>query len=149
MAVEDAVSLRTITAETMGAICRLEVSDEQDAYVAPNLVSIAQAYFEPRAWLRGVYAGETPVGFVMLREDPERCRYYLWRFMIDARQQGKGYGRAALKLVVEHVRQMPNATELWLSYVEGDASPRDFYRSHGFSETGELKDGEVVMSLTL
>jgi len=99
----DAVSLREVTAETVRAICSLEVSPEQRGYVAPNAVSIAQAHFEPRAWFRAVYAGEQPVGFVMLHDDPEKREYYLWRFMIGAEHQGKGYGRAALDLVVEHV----------------------------------------------
>jgi len=143
------VSLRELTMETMREICRLEVKEEQREFVAPNVFSIAQAYFEPHAWFRGVYAGDTPVGFAMLYENPDGAEYFLWRFMIDAQQQRKGYGRAALGLVVEHVRGLPNATELRLSYVDGDAGPRDFYRAHGFAETGDLEEGEIVMSLPL
>jgi diamine N-acetyltransferase len=141
------VSLRELTAETMREICRLEVREDQRDFVAPNVFSIAQAYFESRTWLRGVYVGDTPVGFAMLYENPDGGQYFLWRFMIDAQHQGKGYGRAALDLVVDHVRGLPDATELRLSYVEGDASPRGFYRAYGFAETGEREHGEIVMSL--
>ena len=60
--VADEVTLREITAETVRAICNLDVAPEQRGYVAPNAVSIAQAHFQPRAWFRAVYAAETPVG---------------------------------------------------------------------------------------
>jgi diamine N-acetyltransferase len=147
--VKPVVSLREVTGETVRAICRLEVRPEQRGFVAPNAVSIAQAYFEPRAWFRAVYADETPVGFVMLHDDPEKPEYYLWRFMIDAEHQGRGYGRAALDLLVEHVRSRPGATDLFSSYVPGDGSPGPFYLRYGFVETGELEEDEVVIRLQL
>ena len=117
--------------------------------MADNAVSIAQAHFSPIAWFRAIYAGETPVGFLMLADEPEKPCYYLWRLMIGAEQQGKGYGRQAVLRLIDHVRTRPGATELLLSYVPGEGCPRDFYRKLGFVETGELDEGEVVMRLTL
>jgi diamine N-acetyltransferase len=145
----EAVTLREITAETVRAICRLEVAPEQRGFVAPNAVSIAQAHFEPKAWFRAVYADEEPVGFVMLFEDIEKPEYYLWRFMVAAEHQGRGYGKRALDLVVEHVRELPGATELRSSYVRGDRGPQGFYLGYGFEETGEVEEGEHVIRLEL
>jgi diamine N-acetyltransferase len=143
------VTLREITAETVRTICALEVAPEQRGFVARNAESIAQAHFEPKAWFRGVYAGETPVGFVMLYDDPGAEEYFLWRFMIAGEHQGKGYGREALDLVVEHVRSRPGAKELRSSYVPGDGSPGPFYLRYGFVETGEVDEGERVIRLDL
>lgn len=143
------VTLREITAETVRAICRLDTRPDQRAYVAPNSFSIAQAHFEPRAWFRAIYADETPVGFVMLIDDPDTPEYFLWRFMIDADHQGKGYGRRALDLVVDYVRGRPGARELRSSYVRGAGGPQGFYRRYGFVETGELEEAEVVIRLDL
>ena len=143
------VTLREITADTVRAVCRLEVAPEQRGFVAPNAVSIAQAHFEPKAWFRAIYAGEEPVGFVMLSVDTETPAYYLWRFMVAAEHQGKGYGRRALDLVVEWLRDLPGATELLSSYVRGDAGPRDFYLGYGFEETGDVEEGEHVIRLEL
>lgn len=143
------ITLREITGETVRAICALEVAPEQRGFVAPNSISIAQAHFEPRAWFRAVYAGEEPVGFVMLFEDTEKPEYFLWRLMVAAGHQGKGYGRGTLDLVVDHVRGLPGATELLTSYVPGDAGPRDFYLRYGFVETGELDGVERVIRLEL
>ena len=143
------VTLREVTADTVRAITKLEVTAEQNQFVAPNAVSIAQAYFEPKAWFRAVYADDEPVGFVMLFDDPDKPEYYLWRFMIAADEQRKGYGRRALELVIEYVRSRPNATELLTSFVPAPGGPEPFYRSFGFVDTGEIEDGEVVVRLTL
>lgn len=143
------VSLREITLENFREIVRLEVAPEQTDFVASNAYSIAEAHFQPHAWTRGVYAGDTPVGFVMLRDDPEKPQYYLWRFMIAAEHQGKGYGKAALDLLVAYVRTRPGATELLCSYVPGDSGPGGFYAKYGFTETGEIAGGENVITLAL
>lgn len=143
------VTLREITGESVRAICALEVAPEQRGFVAPNAISIAQAHFEPKAWFRAVYADDEPVGFVMLFEDAEKPEYFLWRLMVDAGHQGKGYGRRTLDLVVERVRGLPGAAELLTSYVPGDAGPRDFYLRYGFVETGEVEGMERVIRLEL
>jgi len=143
------VSLREVTAETVRTICALEIRPEQRSYVADNALSIAQAHFQPRAWFRAVYAEETPVGFVMLDENCEKEEYFLWRFMIAGEHQRKGYGTRALDLVVERVRGLPGARTLVSSYVPGDDGPRDFYLRYGFVDTGEIVNGEVVISLEL
>ena len=143
------VSLRRINAKTVRAICNLSVSDNQKGFVAPNAVSIAQAYFSKNAWFRAVYADETPVGFVMLYEAPKRGLYYLWRFMIDARYQGRGYGRRALELVIKRVRKMPKAKSLTLSVVRAEDGAERFYGKFGFEFTGKIENGEHVMKLDL
>jgi diamine N-acetyltransferase len=140
------VELREVTAETVREICKLEVAPEQREFVAPNAISIAEAYFQPKAWFRAVFAGDTPVGFAMLYDDPENGTYFLWRFMIAAEHQGKGYGKRALDLLVEYVRNRPEARELLSSFVPGDAGPAGFYRAYGFRETGAVEHGETVIS---
>lgn len=143
-----AVTLREITADTVRAVIRLEVAEHQKQMVAPNAVSIAQAHFEPKAWFRAIYAGDDPVGFVMTYEDPDKPEWFLWRFMIAAEHQGKGYGRAALEQVIERVRGL-GASELRASYVPGEGSPGGFYHRLGFEETGEEDHGESIIRLLL
>ncbi|MYE88861.1 GNAT family N-acetyltransferase [Candidatus Poribacteria bacterium] len=146
---EATVSLREITQETVNSILNLRVAKAQEQFVASNAVSIAQAYFSEEAWFRAIYADETPVGFLMLSDQPDKGEYYLWRFMVDAQHQGKGYGRRALELLIEHVKTRPNAKEFFLSHVPGPGSPEGFYRQLGFEHTGEKAGEELVMKLTL
>lgn len=143
------ITLREVTKETVRVVCNLKVRPDQERFVAPNAISIAQAYFEPHAWFRAIYADETPIGFVMLYDDAEKPEYLLWRYMIAGEHQGKGYGRRAMGLVIEHVRTRPGARELLTSYVPGEGSPGPFYHSLGFVDTGEVDDGENVARLTL
>ena len=144
------VTLREVTRENLRDVLRLKVADDQRGFVADNAWSIAEAHFYPEmAWFRAIYAGETPVGFLMLADEPETQEYFLWRFMIDARYQGRGYGRRALERLVEHVKTRPGATTLGVSYVPGEGSPGPFYHRFGFVDTGEVDEGENVARLDL
>jgi len=143
------VELREVTGETVRAVCLLHVAPDQRGFVAPNAVSFAEAMFERKAWYRAVVADDVPVGFVMLSIDRVEPEVYLWRFMIDQRYQGRGYGRAAIAQVIEHARTVPGATELLVSWALGDGGPEPFYLSLGFEPTGELEDDEVVARLRL
>ena len=143
------VSLREITRETVRSILDLNVAKEQEKLVASNARSIAEAHFAESAWFRAIYAGEMPVGFVMLSEDHDKGEYYLWRFMIDARYQGKGYGTRALELTIQHVKTRPNAKELVTSHVKGNERAGHVYQKLGFRYTGEVYGEELAMKLEL
>jgi len=127
----------------------LEVAEDQGHLVAPNSISIAEAYFEPKAWFRAVYAEDEPVGFVMLYDDPDTPEYYLWRMMIADSHQRKGYGKRVLQLIVDYVRSRPGGTAITVGAVPDEGSPQPFYESFGFVATGEVKSGEVILKLEL
>lgn len=145
------ISLREITAETVREICNLSntLTPPRKFMVAPNAVSIAQAHFSEHAWFRAIYAGDTPVGFLMLYDDPQEAEYFLWRLMIAGPHHGKGFGRQAIRLLVDHVKTRPNATALETSCGQGPGSPEGFYRKLGFERTGETYGKEIGLSLAL
>ena len=149
------VSLREITAETVLAVTRLAVADSQKGFVAPNAVSLAQALFSPEAWYRAICLDDTPVGFVMLEDEsqsippPAHPGIGVWRFMVDARHQGRGIGAVALRQVIEQVRARGCFAELELSYVPGPGCPEPFYLGLGFRHTGRVDGNEVVLALPL
>ena len=155
LSTQNQVSLREITAETVRAVMQLAVADDQNRFVAPNAWSLGQALFSPEAWYRAIYCEEEPVGFVMLSDQSrvvpivENPKVEVWRFMVDARHQHKGIGRAAMRLIIEHVRRRGLFRALGISCVPGEGSPEQFYRSLGFRPTGEVDDGEIVMTLSL
>jgi diamine N-acetyltransferase len=144
-----AVSLRPITDANLRAILRLKVAPAQEQFVAPNPVSLAQAHFEKYAWYRAICAGETPVGFMMLYDNPVKPEYFLWRLMVDARYQGNGFAWRAMQLLIDYVRTRPGATELLVSHGQGEGSPAPFYARLGFQYTGAEDDGELIMRLPL
>lgn len=143
------VTLKQIRAKTLVPVINLDVHPDQANLVATNARSIAQAHYSKNAWYRAIYAGDEPVGFVMLYLDKVSPEYFLWRLMIDKNQQGKGYGYQAMRIVIDFVKTLPKAKELFTSYAPGDGNPSPFYRKLGFKNTGEVMDGEKVMRLVL
>lgn len=141
-------TLREITGDTVRAITKLDVGTDQHGLVAPNAVSIAEAYFEPKAWFRAVYHGDEPAGFVMVWRDPPEQVFYIWRFMVDAAHQGKGVGRRALELLLEEARA-DGASEVTLSVVPGPNSALPFYERFGFEQTGIVHGSEIELRLRL
>jgi len=149
------VTLREVTSQNLGAVLALEVFDEQRNFVASNARSIAQAHFYKEAWFRAIYADDVPVGFLMLHDENLRDEvrqndyYFLWRLMIDKRHQKLGFGRQAVRLLIEHVKQRPNAKTLLSSFRSGQNSPEGFYTKLGFKRTGHEHDGEIEIGLGL
>lgn len=141
-----------ITARTVREICLLSetLNPAQSKMVANNAFSIAQAHFSENAWFRAIYAGDTPVGFIMMHygsdydDGIDEPGAFLWRLMIAGPQQGKGYGRAAIDLLVRHLRSQ-GVTELFTSCGQGEGSPYEFYTRLGFTPTGGWYDDEVEL----
>jgi diamine N-acetyltransferase len=75
--------------------------------------------------------------------------WFLWRLLIDVEHQGRGYGREAVGLVADVVRDN-RAAELLTSYGQGEGGPEEFYRRVGFKPTGERAEkGEIIVALDL
>ena len=147
------VTLREITSHNLHAILELSVAEDQvPAYPRSNAYSIAEAHYPPDndpVWLRAIYAGETPVGFMMTSEAPEKGEYFLWRLMIDQRFQGRGYGRHAVQLLIERIRRTSNPKSLITSHLRVDANSGRFYERMGFKFSRLLKGtDEIEMMLT-
>ena len=146
------ITLRPIDGSNREAVLALTVREDQP-FVAPNDVSLRQAA-ETEAEAPGVarpfaiYADEDLVGFCMFAFNPEdedeEDRYYLWRFMIDQRFQGKGYGQAALDAIIRYFKDN-GADRLYLSTEPENERGLHVYHKAGFRETGVIDDGEAVM----
>ena len=147
---------KRLTAANVLAICKLSetLTPAQRQMVADNAISIAEAHCSEGAWMRAIYAGETPVGFLLLHtgsdyEDGIDCPgVYLWRFMIAGPYQGQGYGRQAMQRLLGQLRAQ-GIPELYTSCGQGQASPEGFYRQLGFTPTGGLYGDEIELLLKL
>ena len=145
------IELRVLTNDNFIGVMNLEVDENQKKFVAPNSVSMAVAHFSNYATMRGIFYGDEPVGFIMLAdpvsgEDEFNGMYFLWRFMIDKNHQGKGYGKKALNLILDYVRNRPNAEYLYSSYEPGENGPEMFYiEKMGFEKTDKMLGDEVMI----
>ncbi len=146
------VRLDPITADNVRPVFDLAVAPDQTRFVASNALSLAEALADYSiAWPRAIVADDEVVGFLMLEIDQEERNgrpFWLWRLMVDAAHQRRGYGRRALDLACDEVRRRGGA-EFFTSWVPGDAGPAGFYLTYGFVPTGEIDDDEIVARLML
>jgi diamine N-acetyltransferase len=151
------VTLREVTDENRRAVLALRVAPGQERFVGTVAGALEDARDIPegKPWYRAIFVNEHPVGFLMLSWNvtPEPPRiigpWFLWKLLIDERHQHRGYGREAVRRVVEIVRAN-GAGELLTSCVPGDEGPELFYRRLGFAPTGDLdENGEIILTLKL
>ncbi len=142
------IEFREITKANVTIIIDLAVNDYQEDQVFSNAISIAQGNYNEKAWFRGIYKGDQPIGFVMLYLNHENKDFGVWRFMIDKNYQGKGYGKASMDLIKKTIKEIaPEATKIGLSYVPKEKGGADeFYRKVGFKDTGKMIGKEKLMS---
>jgi diamine N-acetyltransferase len=148
----DEVRLENVTVRNWRAVAGLKLAPEQKGLVASNLYSLAQSEFDPNAHPRAVYAGKELVGFLMydMWETKERAREAsIYRFMIDLKHQGKGYGRAALARALDEIKAAPGMKKVSIRYVPENPVAKSFYASFGFVEVGQDEDGEIEAELSL
>ncbi len=139
------VTLRPVSRDNISAVCQLRVADDQADFVATNARSIAEAYVEPTFRPFGIYANDELVGFTMYGFDVRVGRWWVVRLMIDARYQGRGYGRRAMELLLPLMLAQEGMDEIVTSFVPGNAPAERLYRSLGFEDTGEIEDDEPVL----
>lgn len=128
----------------------LKVADSQEKYVASSAGILARAYAyrnqRSRAFI--ICADGTPVGLGLYYDLPDMECYDFSQFFIDERYQGKGYGRTAVRMVLDEMRADGKYNRVSLCYVEGNDAARKLYESFGFTET-ERDEDEIVMELLL
>ncbi len=143
------ISLRPVTQENYRQVIQLKVREDQKGFVATNAESLAEAYVFPYRYPLAIYAGETPIGFLLYVYLEERQQHWIFRLMIAAENQGRGYGRTAMRLLIERMHAIPGCNQIYISYEPENDVARKLYGSLGFRITGEIFEGEEVACLDL
>ncbi len=141
------VRLDVVTPADRGAIAALELGQDQHDFVASNRESLAEARRDPDARPRAIHAGDRLVGFLMYEAPEDDDEATIYRFMIDQSVQGRGYGRAALRCVLDEIRSLPHVARVSICYMPQNVAARRLYGSAGFIETGLDEDGEMIAHL--
>ncbi|MFI7003439.1 GNAT family N-acetyltransferase [Nocardia sp. NPDC050175] len=125
------------------------MADEQSGLVATNLYSIAESRFLPGFLTRAVRVAGEAVGFVMYGPDLDDGHIWLYRLMIDKDAQGNGFGAAALRAVIAHVRDDLAAPLIRLGVQQNNERARALYINAGFVPTGEHFGAEEILELRI
>lgn len=143
--------LKTITKDNWIKAISLKVREDQVNFVASNVVSLAQLNFLENFHAKGIYFGEAMVGFTLYGLDEDDHEYWIYRMMIDEKHQGKGYGKEAVRLVIEDIQTMkePHHQTISLSYEPDNEHAKRLYEKMGFQEIdGLVIEGEQVARYT-
>lgn len=144
------VELRKVTQENFEEVISLSVVENQASFVASNVYSLAQAgVYRETAFPFAIYANDNLVGFIMMGYYEKESQYTLWRFMIDKKYQGKGYGKPALKLAVNYMIDNFEVKELGTGTHCENFVAQKLYESIGFKETGEIDGDQIGMKLLI
>ena len=128
----------------------LKVSDAQKEYVSDsaNILARAWAYRDENSEAFVIYDDEAPIGMVMYYDIEEMGAYDFSQFFIDEKYQGKGYGLAAAKLVLEHMKKAGRFDKVVLCYIDGNDAAKNLYEKLGFHLTGDSDEDEIIMEMS-
>jgi diamine N-acetyltransferase len=133
---------------------QLSVKEEQKSFMASNLYSIAEVQFLENFKVRGIYLGESMIGFTMFGVDPDDQNFWIYRFMIDEKYQGKGLSVPAIKLVIEEIKHIKHINSdklpvIMIGYNQQNLAAKYAYQKAGFMETEIAPWGEQLALFTL
>lgn len=127
------------------ALWRLQLKPEQRTFVSPPAWSVTRCYvkalgeqYEHLPHL--ISADGTIVGFSTIVCDPHsEDEYWIDDIMIDAPQQGRGYGRAAVVETLRTiVKRYSGCRAVQLVCFRANTNAAALYLSLGFVKTGEM-----------
>ncbi|XID95005.1 GNAT family N-acetyltransferase [Paenibacillaceae bacterium WGS1546] len=139
------ISLRSVDQSNWEDCIQLKPKQEQQKFIASNLYSIAEFQFLPGLIMRAIYCDEILIGFSMYGLDSDDGNYWIYRFMIDERFQGRGYGKAAMQLIIHDIESKDDRTDvIMLGYKTDNEFARKLYSQLGFEEMGIASWGEML-----
>lgn len=146
------ITLKAITEENFIDAFNLKLAPGQERFVSHPVRSLAQAYvYREQCQPFGIYEGDTMVGYVMVIYDYDIPEYDIWHMMIDESYQRRGYGSAALDLVLDYIKTKPfgSSNRVTLTCNKDNIQALKLYKSKGFTETGAEDEDEIELSLML
>ncbi|MET9677315.1 GNAT family N-acetyltransferase [Streptomyces sp. NPDC006482] len=143
------VVLEDITDENWRDVADVAPADDQRRFVAALgarylLLSLRGGLWNSLA----VRAGDEVVGHVMWAYDDEDGTHWIGGMVVNAAEQGKGVGRATMRALLRRLAELPDCTEIRLSYHPDNAPAAALYTALGFTPTGDFEDEEIVASVS-
>lgn len=141
------LKLIDIDSENFWEIIKLKVTKEQEEFVASNTFSIAQSKVQTECIPLAIYKDKTPIGFLMYCMDSIDNEYWIYRVMIDTKYQSKGYGRQAMELLINRIKEDKEHRVIYISFEPENQWAKSMYESMGFTPDGRIVEGEIVYKL--
>ncbi|TWT24809.1 GNAT family N-acetyltransferase [Planomicrobium sp. CPCC 101110] len=139
------IHLQPVTRKNWEEALTLQVKEAQRSFTPSVAVSLAKIAIKPDGdhvtYLPfAIYEQDSLVGFIMhAYEEGTDNMYWINGFLIDEKQQGKGYGKAAFAEMVRWItKRFPECREIRLTVHKDNHAARSLYIHFGFRPTGEV-----------
>ncbi len=143
--------LTDVTEDNWLDVASLSVKDYQKGFLASAIGILARGYVyrNCNGKILVIENNDTVIGVALVREfTDEPLGYELQQFMIDQRYQGKGYGSAALGLILNELRKERHFDHVEVCVKMEDDEAIRLYEKHGFIDSGYI-DEDVPDSFNL
>lgn len=144
------VNLQEVTKDNWVDMIDLDITKEQEQFVALPAEAIAASKFYDYYVNRGVYLGDKPIGYIQYYpnfEDKKPNEIFIDQLIIDVSLQGQGYGSQAIELVLEEIKQLEGIDSVSICYVEGHDVMKKFFEQFGFKVIEQDEFDETIMEL--
>ena len=158
------LQLKKIDHSNWLACIELEVKEEQRQFVNPNIFSLAEAYVhsdantsEAEEYYRcipfAIFNDDKMIGFIMLTYEKEcdfdnKPAYEIYRLMIARDDQGKGFGKEVIRMVLDYIKTFPygEAEYVYASWHPVNKVSARLCLANGFAVVGEDEEDGAVIS---
>lgn len=147
------LNIKEINEKNYQEITSLKVGKEQLGYIE-SVEDCLKESKEFSLWRPvGIYDGDKAIGFAMYRlfkNEGERGRVWLDRFLISHENQGKGYGESGVRFLLNRLKDEYGYNKIYLSVYDDNIGAISLYKKIGFEFNGEFDiNGEKVMVINI
>lgn len=144
------ITIKNIDDSNWAECIQLEVTETQKTFIPSNLYSMEESKSEKRMKILGIYKEDIMVGFASYILD-EEGDMNLYKLMIDKHYQGNGYGKKALRILMDIMKNITEKKEIWLSLHPDNMVSIKLYSGYGFNQeiTGLESENEIFFKYNI
>lgn len=151
------IKLKAITHNNWMECIKLDVHDWQHPFINPNIFSLPEAFVHSdsnkkdvdeyyRCIPFAIYNDDQMIGFTMITYEKE-CDfndtpgYEIYRLMISKDYQGKGFGKEAIKRILEYIKTFPygKVDNIYASWHPDNKASERIFLCNGFKVVAQDK----------
>lgn len=136
---------RDIDADNEATVRKIKVKDGQEAFIETVAECLEEAVMYSEWHPVAIYNADEMIGFAMYGAFGENKDTWIDRIIIDEKFQGRGFGKQAMKQLIEIVSNAYGVDTVYLSIIEENEAARLLYEGLGFEDMNERDpNGELL-----
>lgn len=140
------INFKDIDSENVEKVKALKIKKNQEGFIETVEECLQEASIYKEWHPVAIYNYEEVIGFAMYGSFGPNKHTWIDRILIEDKHQNKGFGKAAMKKLINIVSQTYNVDTIYLSIVEENKVAHKLYTSIGFQYMNEKdpSNGELM-----